>query len=66
MDAAKASEAATAKRRNSRNWVATAEVTAAAAARVKTKKLWHDDESPAEVLEAARREATLQPRSWWT
>ena len=62
MDAAKASEAATAKRRNSRNWVATAEVTAAAAARVKTKKLWHDDESPAEVLEAAWREATLQSR----
>jgi len=34
-------------------------------ATAKTSKLGHDDESPAEVLEAARREATLQPRSWW-
>jgi len=36
-----------------------------ASAAAKTSELGHDDESPAEVLEAVWREATLQPRSWW-
>jgi len=36
-----------------------------ASATAKTSELGHDDESTAEVLEAAWREATLRPRSWW-
>ena len=35
-----------------------------ASAAAKTSGLGYYDESPAEVLEAAWREATLQPRSW--
>ena len=30
-----------------------------------TKQLGFYDERPAEVLETARREATLKPRPWW-
>jgi len=36
-----------------------------ASAAAKTSELGHDDESPAEEMEAAWREATLQPMSWW-
>ena len=36
-----------------------------AGAAAKTKQLGADDRKAAEKLEAARREATLRPRSWW-
>ena len=34
-------------------------------AAAKTSGLGHDDVRPAEALESARREVTLEPGSWW-